>query len=248
MTSWANNNRIPLKKIEPTIQAYISSSEDYTTSTLAFLYGFLYCQRTAEPFYIHDTHGHFQPMLKNSPILHYLKETPSSGTNLALNPSQMAPVINAMNQNTMKRTVNSIFQYNGETEFKIDTLLSNFGLNRQSFDVGIVLDISGCVPQVVSSLKTFQKRTGKKTLKIFITTQDMNLLREFAQKGDSSWNYVSMMRDGPLPPFKAPAELKLMRQIETVFVRYSNPLGKLLYLTSENAVISFDGQMWKAMS
>ena len=170
----------------------------------------------------------------------------------------MAPVINAMNQNTMKRTVNSIFQYNGETEFKIDTLLSNFGLNRQSFDVGIVLDISGCVPQVVSSLKTFQKRTGKKTLKIFITTQDMNLLREFAQKGDSSWNYLSMMRDGPAssalgmqgpaPPFKAPAELKLMRQIETVFVRYSNPLGKLLYLTSENAVISFDGQMWKAMS
>lgn len=247
MTSWANNNRIPLKKKEPTIQTYFSSSEDYTSSTLGFLYSFLYCQRTAEPFYIYDTHGHFQPLLKTSPILHYLKETPASAKNLATNLSEMSPVMNAMNTNTMKRTVNSIFQYNGETDFKIDTLLSNFGLNRQTFDVGIQLDISGCVPQVVTSLKMFQKRTGKKTLKVFVVTQDMRLLKEFAQKGDSSWTYVSLMRDGASLPFKTHAELKLMRQIETVLVNYTSPMGKLLYLTSENSVLSFNNQTWKAL-
>lgn len=247
MTSWANNNRIPLKKKEPTIQTYFSSSEDYASSTLGFLYSFLFCQRSAEPFYIHDTHGHFQPLVKSSPILHYLKETPASAKNLATNLSEMSPVLNAMSLNSMKRIVNSIFQYNGETEFKIDTLLSNFGLNRQTFDVGIQLDISGCVPQVISSLKMFQKRTGKKTLKVFVATNTMSLLKEFAQKGDPTWSYVSLMRDGSLPPFKTHAELKLMRQIETVFVRYSSPMGKLLYLTSDNTVLSFDGQMWKAL-
>lgn len=247
MTSWFNLHNTPLKKKDLPIATYVSSTEDYATSTLGFLYSFLYCQRTAEPFYIHDIHGHFQSMLKTSPILHYLKETPSSGNNLASNLGQMAPVINAMSMNSIKRSIQSIFQYNAETEFRMDTLLTNFGLNRQSFDVGIVLDISGCVPQVITSLKSFQKRTGKKTLKVFVMTDSMPLLREFAQKGDNTWSYVSLMRDTPTPPMKLLAEIKLMRQIDYVLVRYSSPLGKLLYLTSEKQVISFDGQLWKAL-
>ncbi len=257
MTSWANMNRIPLKQKEPTIRSFFSSAEDYPSSTLQFLYSFIYSQRAAEPFYIHDTKGYFQPLLKTSPILHYVKETPTGATNLATNLSQMAPVVNSLNLVSLKRTVSSIFQYNGETLFKIDSFLSNFGLLRQAFDVGIVLDSSGCVPIVISGVTKLQKRIGKKSLRIFVMTNDMEMLREFATKGDPSWSYVSMMRyDSPTDKqyllLKTLSELKLMQQTDYLVCRLGSPLGKLLFLISEKVntesqVVSVDGQGWKAM-
>ena len=257
MTSWANMNRMPLKKKEPTIRSFFASSEDYATSTLQFLYSFIYSQRAAEPFYIHDTQGYFQPLIKTSPILHFVKESPSGATNLATNLSQMAPVVNSLNLVSLKRTVSSIFQYNGETMFKIDSFLSNFGLLRQTFDVGIVLDISGCVPTVIAGVAKLQKRIGKKNLRLFVMTNDMDMLREFATKGDPSWSYVSMMRfeppaDKQYELFKTLSEIKLMQQTDYLACRLGSPLGKLLFLTSEKVntesqVVSVDGQGWKAM-
>ena len=257
MTSWANMNRIPLKQKEPTIRSFFSSSEDYPTSTLYFLYSFVYSQRAAEPFYIHDTKGYFQPLVKTSPILHFVKEAPPGATNLATNLSQMAPVVNAITLTTLKRTISSIFQYNGETQFKIDSFLSNFGLLRQTFDIGIVLDISGSVSAAISGTATLQKRIGKKNLRIFVMTDDMDMLREFASKGDPSWSYVSMMRfeppnDKQYVLFKMLSELKLMQQTDYLVCRLGSPLGKLLFLTSEKVntesqVVSLDRQGWKAM-
>jgi hypothetical protein len=257
MTSWANMNRIPLKQKEPTIRSFFSSSDDYATSTLQFLYSFVYSQRAAEPFYVHDTKGYFQPLLKTSPILHFVKEAPSDAMNLSTNVSQMAPVVNSINLTTLKRTIGSIFQYNGETQLKIDSFLSNFGLLRQTFDVGIVLDISGSVPAIMAGLTKLQKRIGKKSLRIFVMTNDMEMLREFATKGDPSWSYVSMMRfesptDKQYELFKTLSEIKLMQQADYLACRLGSPLGKLLFLTSEKVntesqVVSVDGQAWKAM-
>ncbi|NBO60707.1 MAG: hypothetical protein EBU82_07025 [Flavobacteriia bacterium] len=226
-------------------------------ATLGFLYSFLYCQRNAEPFYIHDTLGYFQPLLKTSPILHYLKTVPSTVPNLNSDPQRFAPVLNAMSLPSLKRTIDSIFQYNGETLYKIDTFLSNFNLLKPSFDVGIVLDVSGCVPIVITGLKQIQRRTNKKTLKVFVMTENMELLREFATTGDPSWTYTSLMRigapkDKEYQLTKVLAELKIMKQIEFLAFRFASPLGKLLYLNSEKVntesqVISVDGQGWKAI-
>ncbi len=254
MSSWANLKAVPQKKKELPIRSFFATSNDYATSSLEFLYSFIYTQRSAEPFYIYDSHGYVQPLLKSSPILHYVKERPA-GTTIDL--QQMAPVLNATSLATLKRSVASVFQYNGETSYKIDTFLTNFGLLRQTYDVGIVLDISGCVPSVVSGLKTVQKRTGKKTLKVFVMTDDIHLLREFAMSGEPSWSYVSMMQttmpqDKDYLLTKTLAELKLMQQIDYLVFRIGSPLGKLLYLTSqkittESQVVSVDGQKWKAL-
>jgi hypothetical protein len=257
MTSWANMNQVSLKKKEPTIRSYFSSSEDYATSSLQFLYSFIYSQRSAEPFYIYDTHGYFQPLLKTSPILHFTKTMPVNATDLTKEMFQMSTVLNSMNLTTLKRIVSSVFQYNGETLFKIESFLRNFGLLQQTFDVGIVLDISGCVPSINAGLLKLQKRIGKKSLHVFVMTDDMELLRQFAMTGDSSWTYKSMMRyesptDKQYALFKTLGELKLMQKADYLVCRLGSPLGKLLFLTSEKVntesqVVSVDGQGWKAM-
>jgi len=257
MSSWANLKTVPLKKQEPIVRSYFSStSNDYATSTLAFLYSFLYTQRNADPFYIYDSEGYFQPLLKSSPVLHFLKQEPSSGANFFSDMTQTMPILNSMNLMSIKRGIAGVLQYNNQTFQKVESILSSFGLLKKTFDVGIVLDVSGCVPVVISGLKTFQRRSGKKTMNIFVMTDSMELLREFAMSGDPSWTYVSMMRnnapkDKEYQLTKTLAELKVMQDIEQLAFRFASPLGKLLYLTStkvnmESQVISIDGASWKA--
>jgi hypothetical protein len=258
MTSWLNRSTNPQKKTERVFSVYYEpTSDDYAESTLSFLYGFAYSQRSAESYYIHDTNRQFQPLLKVSPILHYLKETPSSGTNLAKDPERMAATINALSLSSLRRTIQSVYQFNGQTEQKLDAFLSNYALGKKTFDVGIVLDISGCVPQVISALQYLQKRTGKKVLNIFVSTNSMDLLKEFVFGGDKSWSFVSLLRtdmskDPDYPLYKTLAEIRILQGIEYIVVRFSSSLGKLLYLTSkviqmESQILSVDGSKWKAM-
>jgi hypothetical protein len=258
MSSWANLHSQPLgKKKEIPIRMYLNPlTSEYSDALLSFLYGFVYTQRNAEPFYIHDAFGQFQPLLQTNPILHYVKEVPSAGSNLYTDPS-VASLINSLSLNALRKSVTSIFNYNAETDANVRQFLLNMGLlQQQNFDVGIVLDVSGCVPAVLSHLTALQKRTNKKTLKIFVATDQMDLLREFATKGHPSWTFVSMMRqnaptDRKYTLMKTLAEIRLLRGIEYVAVRFASPLGKLIYLTSqkittESQILSLDGRGWKA--
>jgi hypothetical protein len=253
MSSWANLKIVPSKKKESIRNYFSSLSSNYAESSLAFLYTHLYLQRNAEPFYVYDKDGFFQPHFETSAVVHYLREEPTSGENLATNISTFAPILNTMSLTSLKRNSSNVFQYNGQTKDRINDALSKYGLSKPTFDVGVLLDISGCVPQVFTALRMFQKRTGKKTLKLFIQTDSMDLLKEFASKGDSCWSYVSLMRIG-VPPtlLKSMCELKLLQDIEYIVGKFSNPLGKLVYLTNpkitmESQFMSVDGSTWKAL-
>jgi hypothetical protein len=253
MSSWANLKTVPQKKFEPTLQSWYSpATGDYVSDTLLFLYSFAYSQRSAEPFYIQDTKGFFQPLLKPSAILHFLKEQPSSGTQLTL--STVKPVLEKLFFPSFKRTVSSIYEFNGMTSARIINLLQVQGLFNKVFDVGIVLDVSGCVGPVIASLKQFQRRTGKKKLEIFVMTDSEPLLGEFVFNGDPSWNYRSLLSTKPIPDpetrlLKTLAEINVLQGVDTLVVRLSSPIGKLLYLTSrvitsESSLYSYDGSSW----
>ncbi len=258
MTSWANLQAVSFKKKE-TIRNYFSSdSNDFAEASLAFLYTHIYTQRTAEPFYVYDKNAFFQPHLQVSQVVHYLREEPSAGQNLANDINSFAPVLNAMSLNVLKRNASMILKYNGLTNERLNDALQRFGIGKQTFDAGIVLDISGCVPLVFSSLRTLQKRTGKKTLKVFVMTDSMDLLREFATKGDPSWSFVSLMRvnapqDATSKLLKTMCEVKILQDVEYLISKFSTPIGKLLFLTNgkitmENQFFSVDGSSWKALS
>jgi len=254
MTSWANRMVVPGKKQGPTISSYYEPSDDYMSSTVDFFYWSVYQQRTAEPFYIHDTKGFFQPLLNPNPTLHYIKETPSSASKLD-SLRQTGTVLKSLSTPFLRRAASSLLQFNGQTNARIDSLLMNAGIQKDSFDAGIVLDVSGCVPHVINALHGIQKRFAKKTLRVFVASESLPLLEQFARTGDPSWSYVSLLRKGPLDAealfWKRLAELKVLRSQETLVVRLGSPLGKLLYLSApkialDSQIISWDGSQWKA--
>jgi hypothetical protein len=258
MTSWANLKSIPLKKKETIRNYFFSEENDFAEASLTFLYAHIFTQRTAEPFYVYDKYGYFQPYLQTSQVVHYLRDEPTSGMNLAKEINTFAPVLNGLGLQTLKRNAITILQHNGQTNDKINDALQRYGVAKQVFDVGIVLDVSGSIPLVFSALRTLQKRTGNKTLKVFVMTESMDLLREFAMKGDPSWSYVSLLRvnapqDISSRLLKTMCELKILQDVEYLIGKFSTPLGKLLYLrnqkiTTESQFLSVDGSTWKALS
>ena len=257
MTSWANLRSLPTKKSEPTIRYSFSSSNSYADSTLGFLYSVLYSQKSAEPIYVHDTHGYFQPLLKENPTLHYLKEAPSSGTNLTDEMSLMAPVLTNVSFATLKRSVTSLYQFNQSTIARVEVVMSNFGLLRQTFDVGLVLLEPKDVQAAITGLKALQKKTGKKTLRIFVMTEDVELLRNFATQGEPSWSFMSTLKqtmktDKDSMLLKTLCDITLMQKVDYLAVQMKSSIGKLLFLTNEKVtlesqVVSLDGSSWKVL-
>ncbi len=258
MSSWANLRTVPVKKKEPSIRFYFSSSETYADATLAFLYSVLYTQKSAEPIYVHDTQGFFQPLLKVNPTLHYLKEAPTSGTNLNDDLSQMAPVLQNITYASLKRSIASIYQLNQQTFARVEAVMSNFGVLRQTFDIGLVLLEPSDVQAAIDGLKRLQKRTGKKSFHIFVMTYDVNLLREFAFNGDKSWSFMSTLRqdmktDKDSMLLKTLCDISIMQKVDYLAIQMSSSIGKLLYLTNEkvtmeNQVVSLDNASWKVLS
>jgi len=259
MTSWANLKQVPSKKKEAPIQFYFEPvSNDYPSSLLAYLYSYIYCQRNAEPFYIVDSGSMVSPFFKSNSVVHSLKTTPSTGTNLCLDLFETEGILSKLSLLVMRRIITPIFEYNSQTNSRIDVQIANYGLNRQTFDAGIVLDVSGCVPAVVSGLQRLQKNTNKKTMNIFVMTDNLDLLKEFAMKGDPSWKYASLYRmlessDPDARKLKTLAELKVVRGIDLLVLRFSSPLGKLISLVHpsisvDTQIVSIDGSRWKALS
>ena len=258
MSSWANLRTVSTKKKEPTIRFYFSSSDTYADATLAFLYSVLYTQKSAEPIYVHDTQGFFQPLLKVNPTLHYVKEAPSSGTNLNDDLSQMALVLQNISFASLKRSVASLYQFNQQTFARVEAVMSNFGVLRQTFDVGLVLLEPSDVQAAIDGLKRLQKRTGKKSFHIFVMTQDVDLLREFAFNGDKSWTFMSTLRqdmktDKESMLIKTLCDISLLQKVDYLAIQIKSAIGKLLYLTNEkitleNQVVSLDNTSWKVLS
>jgi hypothetical protein len=135
--------------------------------------------------------------------------------------------------------------------------MSNFGVIRQKYDVGLVLEDGTDVQAAFTGLKQLQKRLGRKTLNIFVATDKMELLAQFATGGDPTWSYMSMMRnnaptDKTYKLLKTLSEISLLQKIDFLAMRLSSPLGKLLFLISdqvntEGQVISLDKSLWKVL-
>lgn len=257
MTSWLNRQSLPPKNPEPILRYIFSSSDTYAESTLAFLYSVLYSQKSAEPIYVHDTQGYFQPLLTTNPSLHYLKDAPSSGMNLANEMGRINPVVSSLSFAALKRSITSLYQFNQATVATVAARLSALGLARQTFDVGLVLLEPTDVQAALGGLKTFQKKTGKKTLRIFVMTEDVELLRTFATSGEPSWSFMSTLKqtmktDTDSLLLKTLCDITLMQKVDALAVRLTSSIGKLVYLTNEKVtlqsqVVSLDGASWKVI-
>jgi hypothetical protein len=114
------------------------------------------------------------------------------------------------------------------------------------------------IEQYIRAVKAYQTKSGKKKLDIFVMSDSSLKLDEFIKKKDAAWTVhtiaaPSSMQGHVQRDFNASssgtrmnaylnfvAELFLMQQVPHIVCTFSSQVGRFLYLTSENEVVSVD--------
>ena len=118
------------------------------------------------------------------------------------------------------------------------------------------------IEQYIRAVKAQQTKSGKKKLDIFVMSDSSLKLDEFIKKKDASWTIHTLVAPSSMQghvqrDFNASspgtrmnaylnfvAELFLMQQIGHVVSTFSSNVGRFLYLTSENEVVSVDDKFF----
>lgn len=254
MTSWANL-QVSKQRKGPIITSYFEvQGDDVFANLVDFSYTFVSKQRSAEPMYVYDKNGIIQNLIKVSPIIHYTKEIPANASNIHNDMNTVVNSIRNINTNTLRKTIQSINVINAEKELLVQNNLKSNLINASQFDVGIVLDVSGSALQAARALKDFQNRTYKKSLKIFVMTDNIHYLHDFVSNGDRTWTFASLMKnkmatDAESRFLKRLSEIYALQSIPHIFLNTQTAVGKYLYLTTktmssiDSSVNNLDGSV-----
>lgn len=286
MTSWITKTA-PVKPKQPTFSYYFQTTEAGLCSNFnGFLYSAIHAQRQGDILYVHDKPNCvganftlFETILRENANIIYLKNKPTSGKNYMENISQTSGTLANTSIRRVREMAQNIFWYNPETQERIRVNLENRGISRTVFDAGVHIRsgdkiTTGEMKEVpiskyIDHLRTIQRRLNKKTLSVFVMTDNYKLFEELKKAGEPSWTYTSFVTNTPyfanghvqldfnlLPAeervklfYQFLTELWVMQNIANLVVSYSSNVGRFLYIMnrrieSADSILSVDVPTW----
>ena len=167
----------------------------------------------------------------------------------------------------LREAARRVFEWNPSLLQKVGPILNGRRLPEE-FDVGVHIRAgdkitSGemkAIPieQYIRAVKAYQARSSKIKLNVFIMTDSSQKLDEFSKKKDPSWTINTLATppaiqghiqgdfNGASSGTRMNAylmfmtELFIMRQIPQVICTFTSNVGRFLFLTSDNQVMSID--------
>lgn len=286
MTSWITKTA-PVKPKQPTFSYYFTPTDGGLCSNFnGFLYSAIHAQRQGDILYVYDkpncigpNFSLFETILRSNANIIYLKEKPSSGKNYTETISQTYGTLANMSIRRLREVAQNVFWYTPEVQERIRVNLENKGISRTVFDAGVHIrsgdkitsgemkDIP--ISKYVEALRTIQRRLNKKTLSVFLMTDNYSKFEELKKAGDSSWTYTTFVTNtayflnghvqdkfNSLPTeerlklfYQFLTELWVMQNIGNLVVSYSSNVGRFLYIMnrrieSSDSIISVDVPKW----
>lgn len=284
MTSWGGNRSFAqAKKVQESVSYFQTTQGGFCSNFNLLFAAYVNATKTSEPLYVHDfpnsvseTLPLFQTILKENSTIKYLKDIPPNSKQLGSVNSQF---LNSTNIQTLKRMARDLFFYNSDTQEKIMSLIRSAGLERTAFDIGVHIRSGDkittgemktlAISDYVQALQTFSGRLGKKTLNVFVMTDNLRLFEELKSKCPSNWLFVTLQEPSPytlnghtqynfntLPSAKRLelfyqflTELHILQNTPNLIVTYSSNIGRFLYLSSRfthtsDSILSLDVPKW----
>lgn len=286
MTSWITKTA-PVKPKQPTLSYFFQPTEGGLCSNFnSFLYSVIYSQKQGDILYVYDkpncvsaNFSLFEEILRGNANVIYLKEKPNIGYNLMDKISQTYGALTNISIRQIRIIAQNVFWYNTETQQRITNNLQKKGIERTIFDVGVHIRsgdkiTTGEMKEVpiikyIESLQVIQRRLNKKTMNIFVMTDNYSLYEELKKSGDASWTYTTFATNTPyftnghvqldfnlLPIeqrfelfYQFLTELWVMQNISNLVVSYSSNVGRFLHIMNRQLanggnILSVDITKW----
>jgi len=190
-----------------------------------------------------------------------------SATSLKKRVGQIQNFLNGVRPEELRDAAKAILPWNPSLLQKLTPILDAKRFPGE-FDVGVHIRAGDKITsgemknipieQYLRAVKAYQTKTGKKKLDVFVMSDSSLKLDEFIKKKDAAWTVHTLVTPSSMQghvqrDFNASspgtrmnaylnfvAELFLMQQIGHVVCTFSSNVGRFLYLTSDNEVVSVD--------
>lgn len=273
MTSWIKTG-MPAKPVGKTSLLFETTDAGFCSQFNNYYYSVIYAKSEKMPLYVNDSLNAVSiryPLIQNTFMNTGARFTDGQVAE-AISLKKRAPQLRTF-LNGVKNfdDAKDILAWNPGMLNQIDTVLSR--VKVPEIDVGVHIRAgdkaveSKPVPvdTYIQSVKAFQKRTKKDELTVFVMTDSANSLEEFKRKKDPSWTIFTVRSPTDVNghvqrDFNAAtrtfrmnaylefvAELYLMQQVPYVVCTFSSNVGRFLFLTANEVVVSVDEPKFIAM-
>ena len=242
MSSWVIAKNKPANK-KQTITKYhtTASSPDIISLYMNYLSAFIFNQKNGEICNVYDPSITIRNTLKVHPQIKLLKEQPEDLEALPL--TTYSTLISSMKFKDIQKFATGAIEYNSSFKNQIIQTLNMANINND-FDIGIHLirDISGPnLPEFkkyIDLLKSFQQKSIKRTLSIYIMADSPTVLGQFKTYCDPTWKITTITNIIPRnvneENIKLMSDIHIMSKLPAIILDFSRVADRFIYLMQRN--------------
>jgi len=267
MTSWINSktkSKLPTKELG---YSFSTTQAGFCSQFNNFFYAYLYAVSKDRKLFVCE---------RNSALgfsVPFLKSVFKDNNNIEYTNYQMVqhpvydskvvyPYLYSLTHTELREKARKFFGYNDLKLEECDVFLSNYANIPKKFDMGIHIrsgdkittrEMSAIpIASYVTAIKDMQKKSGLKTLEIFVMTDNFSLFQKLKELADSSWSLFTLdsptqighvqenfntyltRKEKQYEFNKFLTELLIMQNCPKIICTLSSNVGRYLYLNVES--------------
>jgi len=210
-----------------------------------FISSFIYFQKMGEICNVWDSSDILKETLRNNPQVKFLKEKPEVE---AVELDAYQEFTSKMKFVDIQKIAANLIVYDSGLNNSVVKHLDNAGI-KSIFDIGIKInkDESGpniaLLKQYASLIKTYQTKSKKEKLNIYIMSDSYSIISQFQLYGDPSWKITSLSKNIPKDIettfIQSLAEIQIMCALPALILDFNFPSDRFIYLMKRNQKLDY---------
>jgi hypothetical protein len=239
MSSWIIARNVAPRKKTVTISKYFdaSNTSDMPELYLNYLSAYIYSQKMGEPCIIWDPRSILQDTLRPHPQVRYLKDVSEEQSAMSLD--VFKTIVSSVKFKDVQKIAADLIFYDQAFNREVVNVIQKAGI-KTTFDIGIYLTSEMSEPNLTALkmyseiIKTFQKKSKKITLSVYIMTDNYNVFTQFQSYCDPSWAVASLSKSpaiGATNQFiHLMANIQIMSTLPALALDFSRSVDRFIYL------------------
>jgi len=246
MSSWIIANS-RTSKAKPSVSKYheIALPKDIYSIYMELIASYIYFQRLGETCNVWDPSGIIKDTLRTNPQIKFLKEKPECEPHT---PKTYNEIVSKLDFKDIQKLASGLIVYDQMLNSTVIRFLEKAGI-KTTFDIGFQLNKESAGPNLslmkkyVSLIRTFQAKSKKEKLNVYIMSDDYNVVTQFQTYCDPSWKITTLSKNNPKDSQEAfiqsLAEVQIMSALSSLILDFNNIASKFIFLMKRVARMDY---------
>ena len=239
MSSWIIARNVAPRKKTQIVSKYFDASNvtDMPGLYLNYLAAYIYSQKMGEPCSVWDPTSILRNTLRVHPQVRFLKEIMQE--QISMSSDTFRPLVSPVKFKDVQKIATDVMFYDPAFNREVVNVIQKAGI-KSTFDIGIhlVRDVTGpnlaAFKMYSDILKTFQKKTKKDKLSIYIMADHYSVITQFQAYCDPSWTIVSLSKSPAVGAdnefIHLMADIQVMTALPALALDFGRSADRFIYM------------------